>query len=106
MKLCVGWRRVVLLVAFAFDLAASAGWLSTARAASDYTAAQATQGARVYDRFCATCHGSDLEGKAGPPLAGKSFQETLQYAKMTTSQLYAFISQSMPQNAPGSLSSE
>lgn len=95
-----------MLGAAAFGLAAIAGRANPASAASDYTAAQAARGAQTYDDSCATCHGNNLEGKAGPPLTGKPFKETLQYAKMTTSQLYTFISQSMPQNAPASLSSE
>jgi mono/diheme cytochrome c family protein len=90
----------------AFGLAAIAGPANSASAASDYTTAQAARGAQTYDHTCATCHGNNLEGKAGPPLTGKPFKETLQYAKMTTSQLYTFISQNMPQNAPASLSSD
>jgi alcohol dehydrogenase (cytochrome c) len=110
----VGFRRAAVpgaLLAFglisclAFNLDTIAARANPASAASDYTAAQAARGGETYGRVCATCHGSNLEGKAGPPLAGKAFADTLEYAKMTTSQLYAFISQSMPQNAPGSLSS-
>jgi len=106
MRVCVGLRRAALPGALAFGLAAFAGGANAASAASDYTTAQAQQGAQIYGRSCATCHGGNLEGKAGPPLAGKPFRDTIDYAKMTTSQLYTFISQNMPQNAPGSLSGE
>ena len=106
MSVCVKLQRVAMIGALALCPGAIAAPANAASAASDYTAAQAARGAQTYDRVCATCHGSNLEGKAGPPLTGKAFQDTLQYAKMTTSQLYAFISQSMPQNAPGSLSGE
>lgn len=102
----VGLPLIAIVAALAFVLAATAGRADAASAVSDYTAAQAERGAQTYDRFCAPCHGNNLEGKAGPPLTGKAFQETLQYAKMTSSQLYTFISQSMPQNAPASLSDE
>lgn len=104
MRVRVGLWRVGMLGTVAFGLAAIAGRAHAAAATSDYTAAQAARGAQIYGQFCATCHGSNLEGKAGPPLTGKAFQDTLQYAEMTTSQLYAFISQSMPQNAPATLS--
>jgi mono/diheme cytochrome c family protein len=106
MRISVVLRRVAVPGALAVCLAAIAGSVNGASAMSDYTADQAARGAKIYDQFCTTCHGSNLEGKAGPPLTGKPFQETLQYANMTTSQLYAFISQSMPQNAPASLSGE
>jgi mono/diheme cytochrome c family protein len=106
MKMRIGLRRAVVHGALAFCLAVIAGPSSAASAKSDYTAAQAARGAQTFDRFCAVCHGHNLEGKAGPPLTGTSFRETLQYAKMTARQLYAFISQSMPQNAPASLSSD
>lgn len=102
---CVGVLGM-LVFCLVSCLAVIAGNADAATAASDYTAAQATRGAQIYDRSCAECHGNNLEGKAGPPLTGKAFQDTLQYANMTTSQLYGFISQSMPQNAPASLSSE
>lgn len=104
MRVRVKLRRVALLGAVAFGLAAIGGRANAASATSDYTAAQAARGAQIYGQFCAACHGSNLEGKAGPPLTGKKFQDTLQYADMTTSQLFAFISQSMPQNAPATLS--
>jgi mono/diheme cytochrome c family protein len=106
MRFCARMWGVVVLGVLAFGFTTIAGRANAASTASDYTAAQAVRGAQTYDRSCAACHGNNLEGKAGPPLTGKAFQETLQYAKMTTSQLYAFISQSMPQNAPGSLSGE
>jgi alcohol dehydrogenase (cytochrome c) len=106
MRIRVVLRRVAVPGALAFCLAAIAGRVNGASAMSDFTADQAARGAKIYDQFCVTCHGSNLEGKAGPPLTGKPFQETLQFAKMTTGQLYGFISQSMPQNAPASLSGE
>lgn len=106
MRVRVGLLRVAVLGVLALGLGAIAVTVDAAPAASDFTADQAAQGAQIYGRTCATCHGNNLEGKAGPPLAGKPFHETIDFAKMTTSQLYAFISQNMPQNAPGSLSAE
>ena len=38
-----------------------------------YTAQQATRGQAIYRARCASCHGNALEGRSGPPLAGKDF---------------------------------
>ena len=38
-----------------------------------YTAEQATRGQVVYRARCASCHGNNLEGRTGPPLAGTDF---------------------------------
>ncbi len=71
---------------------------------SDYTRQQASQGRQIYQTHCSQCHGSDLKGQAGPALAGPGFKSSLQFSKMSTQQLFDFISQQMPADAPGSLS--
>jgi len=38
-----------------------------------YTAEQATRGQTIYRARCASCHGNNLEGRTGPPLAGNDF---------------------------------
>src|SRR6186997_101524 len=38
-----------------------------------YTGDQATRGQTVYRARCASCHGNNLEGRTGPPLAGNDF---------------------------------
>jgi polar amino acid transport system substrate-binding protein len=63
-----------------------------------FTAAQATAGEPIYNGSCAQCHGVNLEGAAGPALAGsaaKSLQVDAIFSVMTTT---------MPINNPGSLS--
>lgn len=79
---------------------------ANAASSGDYTQSQAHAGEQVYAQHCVQCHGSDLQGKAGPPLAGSRFAENLRFSKMSGQQLYDFIKTHMPANAPGSLSDE
>jgi len=83
----------------------AAGTVLPARGAatSAFTPAQATRGEFIFVKTCATCHGAQLEGAAGPPLQGASFGTSLTTGHLTTATLYAFIRGSMPMNAPGSL---
>jgi mono/diheme cytochrome c family protein len=41
-----------------------------------YTEQQATRGQTVYRARCASCHGNNLEGRAGPALVGNDFSAT------------------------------
>jgi alcohol dehydrogenase (cytochrome c) len=77
---------------------------SGAPPASSFTRTQAGDGQFVYIQYCLVCHGAHLEGGSGPPLAGDKFGTSLAVGKMTTPSLFAFISGSMPMDAPGSLS--
>jgi len=72
----------------------------------DYTSAQSMAGQKIFNRSCSMCHGSDLQGQAGPALAGPAFAKSLQFSKMSASQLYGFISKQMPANDPGSLTKD
>ena len=66
-------RRSVGLIAGCVLLAvAGAALLSRAEADSPalYTAAQASAGGTIFAQQCATCHGAQLEGVAGPALKG------------------------------------
>ena len=38
-----------------------------------YSTIQATRGQELYQAECLTCHGDELQGRVGPPLAGDSF---------------------------------
>lgn len=68
-----------------------------------FTAEQSKAGASVYASQCSVCHGSQLQGKTGPALAGTDFHSSIEYSKMSGKQLYQFISSQMPYNKPGSL---
>ena len=71
-----------------------------------YTAAQSKAGASVYASQCSVCHGSELQGKTGPALAGQDFRDSISYSKMSGKQLYQFISSQMPYDSPGSLTEQ
>ena len=71
-----------------------------------FTRAQARAGELVYIGHCLVCHGNAMQGQQGPPLLGPQFLKSLAVGKMTTPELYAFISSGMPQDAPGSLTQQ
>ena len=103
----VGIRRMVgaalcayaLIVAFA--MTGHAGQSRTP-AQGVYAADQATRGAALYKAQCVACHGAALEGAVGPPLAGNEFLAS--WAGRSASELADKIQQTMPLNAPGTLS--
>lgn len=68
-----------------------------------YTSQQSEAGASVYSSHCSSCHGSELQGKTGPALAGPEFRDSISYSGMSGKQLYQFISSQMPYDTPGSL---
>jgi len=70
---------------------------------ASYTPAQAASGAAVYAANCAQCHGQNLEGGAGPPLSGENLKTLSKSTKLTVGDLFTFMSQQMPMNAPASL---
>jgi mono/diheme cytochrome c family protein len=71
----------------------SAGW---------YTSAQAANGAKAYQKTCASCHGAKLDGGMGPALVGRQFWLT--YAGKKASTLWSAVHTTMPMTAPGSVS--
>lgn len=72
--------------------------------AGRYTAEQAAGGARLYASNCAMCHGARLEGRGEiPALTGRFVAH---WAGRPVGDLFAYVSQAMPQHAPGSLAPE
>lgn len=70
-----------------------------------YTEEQATRGKALYSKECSTCHGAELTGgEMAPPLAGGDFMTG--WDSLTVGDLFERIQLSMPQNAPGTLSTE
>jgi cytochrome c len=78
-------------------------------------AAQAENGAKLYVKHCAKCHGDQGEGgKKAPPVVGKNALplDPPATAKKRTTKFHtamdvaAFVVKNMPPNKPGSLKTE
>jgi polar amino acid transport system substrate-binding protein len=69
-----------------------------------YTRAQAEQGAQIYAGTCAKCHGTNLQGTAGPAVAGRVFLDTAQHNGWTLAMIRYLVVTNMPLNAPSALS--
>lgn len=65
-----------------------------------YAEAQATGGVTAFGQHCSGCHALTTEGKA--PLVGDAFWKS--FAQKTVGDLLEFVSTSMPNGTPGSLS--
>ena len=74
-----------------------------APAAPTFTWAQASNGQAAYARYCARCHGANLDdGEFGPPLKGKVFVG--RWGGRSMADLDTLLENTMPPDAPGSLS--
>ncbi len=97
----------------------SAAWLAAVVLASEvaaagaaqlpeagvYTAAQAESGRAIYERECAVCHQTNLQGSfEAPQLAGESFLRF--WGDLSPADLLVRISGSMPPGEEGSLTDE
>jgi polar amino acid transport system substrate-binding protein len=69
-----------------------------------YTSGQAANGAKAYQKACASCHGAKLEGGMAPALVGKQFWLTYSGKKVST--LWSQVHTQMPMSSPGSVSSK
>jgi cytochrome c len=70
-----------------------------------YTSDQAKRGQPIYVEKCASCHSSDLSGgESAPPLTGGQFMSN--WDGLPVGDLFKRMKDSMPQNAPGSLSGQ
>jgi mono/diheme cytochrome c family protein len=76
---------------------------AVAAPAVSYTALQARAGSAVYRRYCLQCHGANLQGSAGPAVAGTEFVTTAKRNKWTLSDLRTTVFENMPFSNPGSL---
>ena len=70
-----------------------------------YTDAQACRGEKVADTTCIGCHGPNLDGgDSGPRLVGSAFLEN--WSTQPVSELFEWIREAMPPDAPGTLSKD
>ncbi|MBD5635800.1 MAG: cytochrome c, partial [Candidatus Eremiobacteraeota bacterium] len=68
-----------------------------------YTVPQAHAGAAVYRQYCIQCHGADLQGTAGPAVAGTEFLNSAKGNRWSMSDLRTTVVENMPFSNPGSL---
>jgi len=70
-----------------------------------YTETQAYRGEKVADTTCIGCHGPGLDGgDSGPKLVGNVFLAN--WSSQPVSELFDWIREAMPPDAPGTLSKE
>jgi alcohol dehydrogenase (cytochrome c) len=70
-----------------------------------YSETQAFRGEKVADTLCIGCHGAGLEGgDSGPKLVGPAFLSA--WNTRSVGDLFKYISETMPENAPGTLKPE
>jgi PQQ-dependent dehydrogenase (methanol/ethanol family) len=97
---------IVVASLLAIAMVAAAAISPGAAGAPQFTDAQATEGMKVYVDSCQSCHGSKLEGLAGPALAGPQFVRKWVGGTYTLRDLHRAITTQMPVGAPGSLSQD
>ena len=70
-----------------------------------YSEAQAYSGEKVADTVCLGCHGAGLAGgNSGPKLVGENFMS--EWDSKSVGDLFDWISQKMPDDAPGTLNKD
>lgn len=70
-----------------------------------YTEAQAYRGEKIADTSCIGCHGSGLDGgDSGPKLVGETFLAN--WSSQSVAQLFDWVREAMPSDAPGTLSKD
>lgn len=95
------WNRLLLFAGLAVIWATTSGQSLAPPGA--YTEAQAANGKKSYDRYCADCHHMNLKGTGhGPELAGPNF--LAKWGARSTAEFISYNREFMPPEAAGSLS--
>lgn len=94
-----GGRFAVILAPLALLALAAAGTSSIS-----FTSSQMQKGAKQFAQSCAQCHGTELEGGAGPALTGANFKTLSQKVGAKVGDIFGYMTTNMPMNAPASLS--
>jgi polar amino acid transport system substrate-binding protein len=68
-----------------------------------FTADQVAAGQTIFETTCSPCHGSQLEGGAGPALHGPAFNTLANKVHATVGDIFTYMSTNMPLNNPASL---
>jgi mono/diheme cytochrome c family protein len=101
-------RLPATTAAFAFALVAAvllapAFHVRAAGASITFTSGQVASGAKAFALHCAACHGTQLEGGAGPALSGPNFKTLSSKVHASVSDIFTYMTTNMPMNAPASL---
>jgi mono/diheme cytochrome c family protein len=98
----LSWARVVVTVLIAVPAAAQPANITIWTGV--YTTQQSERGQKAYGQSCSSCHRDDLSGSddGAPALRGPVFIE--RWKDRPLSEMYFVLSESMPQDTPGSLS--
>ena len=92
-------------VSFWCALVALAPTALAAQQAPQFTAEQAAAGREIFVHVCSVCHNVNLTGsEIAPPLSGAPFASN--WGGQSAAKLLAFVTEEMPQTAPGSLDKE
>lgn len=91
-------------LAFACALGLSVPAQAGSGPAKLYTQAQAQAGQKIYRKQCSTCHGKNLQGISGPPIAGKTFLKKAKMLGWSVADMRHVVVNQMPADNPGSLS--
>ena len=108
---CRGMRVLHVVVVMTLAAAGGAGVLAQTAAPGSvrdgvYTAAQAEQGQAVYDDLCTSCHGPmrAIVPEMAALLADHTFRN--RWRGRSLGELFELVHETMPQDAPGTLSPE
>ncbi len=94
----------VLKLVAALAIAACALGCAIARAdPTSVSDGHAARGEALYQQHCAACHGKQLEGGVGVPLAGPTFLQRCKEENRSAADLLFFIRTFMPYDRPGQL---
>ncbi|MDE2403789.1 MAG: PQQ-binding-like beta-propeller repeat protein [Sphingomonadales bacterium] len=96
-------RPILVLVLVQAALAAARLGAAATSEPIHYQRDQALAGRDVFAAKCASCHGADLLGRAGPPLRGEKFRANWFDGKHKLVDLFTRIQSTMPVGAPASL---
>jgi mono/diheme cytochrome c family protein len=98
-------RFVLAIVVVGMSCAAYAAAQAQSVWSGVYTEAQAYRGEKVAQTTCLGCHGSGLAGgDSGPKLTGEAFLAN--WSSQSVAQLFDWVREAMPADAPGTLSKE
>ena len=108
MERLIGVSRLALVVGGSLGIAIGVAACAAPDSAASslpgvFSLDQAKRGRQIYSASCADCHGAELQGIAGPALAGPAFVRRWESPERSAVDLFYVLRTSMPKLAMGSL---